>query len=130
MFSTYTLAIPGRSREETPEGHVIRYAPGTQWIIGLTVLGLRRILDSDGNLLVTIPEPIEASADDLRSRSRDGLSGSPAHEPNPRHSPDASPRYGACLSQINPGAPIGCFRGIAPQWPSFTRGLTSPRGQC
>ncbi len=51
--------------EETPEGHVLRYAPGTQDIVGLTVLGARRILDRDGNLTVTIPEPIKASADDL-----------------------------------------------------------------
>ena len=51
--------------EETPEGHVLRYAPGTQNIVGLTVLGARRLLDRDGNLTVTIPEPIEASADDL-----------------------------------------------------------------
>lgn len=51
--------------EETPEGHVLRYAPGSQDIVGLTVLGARRLLDRDGNLTVTIPEPIEASADDL-----------------------------------------------------------------
>ena len=51
--------------EETPEGHVLRYAPGTQDIVGLTVLGARRLLDRDGTLTVTIPEPIEASADDL-----------------------------------------------------------------
>ena len=51
--------------EETPEGHVLRFAPGTQNIVGLTVLGARRLLDRDGNLTVTMPEPIEASADDL-----------------------------------------------------------------
>ena len=51
--------------EETPEGHVLRYTPGTQNIIGLTVIGARRLLDRDGNLTITIPEPIEASADDL-----------------------------------------------------------------
>jgi hypothetical protein len=27
--------------EETPEGHVVRYAPGTSRIVGLTVLGAR-----------------------------------------------------------------------------------------
>jgi len=51
--------------EETPEGHVLRYAPGTHDIVGLTVLGARRLLDRDRNLTVTIPGPIEASADDL-----------------------------------------------------------------
>lgn len=51
--------------EETPEGHVLRYRPGTQNIVGLSVLGARRLLDRDGTLTVTIPEPIEASANDL-----------------------------------------------------------------
>ena len=51
--------------EETPEGHVLRYGSGTQNIVGLTVIGARRLLDRDGNLTVTIPEPVEASADDL-----------------------------------------------------------------
>ncbi len=51
--------------EETPEGHVLRYAPGTQRIVGLTVLGAQRILDHDGDLRVTIPESVKASADDL-----------------------------------------------------------------
>lgn len=51
--------------EETPEGHVLRYAPGTQNIVGLTVIGPRRLLDRDGSLTVGMPEPVEASADDL-----------------------------------------------------------------
>jgi len=51
--------------EETPEGHVLRYAPGSQRIVGLTVLGAQRILDNDGELRITIPEPVKASADDL-----------------------------------------------------------------
>jgi uncharacterized protein YuzE len=54
-----------REGEETPEGHVLRFAPGTQRIVGLTVLGARRILDRGGNLTVTMPGLIEASADDL-----------------------------------------------------------------
>lgn len=51
--------------EETPEGHVLRYAPGSQPIVGLTVLGAQRILDNEGELRVTIPEPVKASAEDL-----------------------------------------------------------------
>jgi uncharacterized protein YuzE len=51
--------------EETPEGHVLRYAPGSQHIVGLTILGAQRILDREGELRVTIPEPVKASADDL-----------------------------------------------------------------
>ncbi|HXE46414.1 MAG TPA: hypothetical protein VN635_14625 [Conexibacter sp.] len=55
---------PGEG-EETPEGHVIRYVPGTSRIAGLTMLGPRRILERDGRLTVTIPETIETTADDL-----------------------------------------------------------------
>lgn len=48
--------------EETIEGHVVRYAPGTNRIIGLTVMAPRLMLDRDGHLAVTIPETVETSA--------------------------------------------------------------------
>jgi uncharacterized protein YuzE len=51
--------------EETPEGHVLRYAPGTQRIVGLTVINARHLLDRDGRLIVTVPETVEASAEEL-----------------------------------------------------------------
>lgn len=51
--------------EETPEGHVLRYAPGTNQVVGLTVLGARGILRRDGHLAVTVPETVETSAEDL-----------------------------------------------------------------
>ncbi len=51
--------------EETPEGHVIRYAPGTHRIVGLTLLSPRRTLERDGRIVVTIPETVEATAQDL-----------------------------------------------------------------
>lgn len=51
--------------EETPEGHVIRYAPGTNRIVGLTVMSPRSILERDGHVTVTIPETIETTAEDL-----------------------------------------------------------------
>lgn len=51
--------------EETPEGHVVRYAPGTSRVVGLTVLGARRILERDGHLSVTIPETVETTAENL-----------------------------------------------------------------
>ena len=51
--------------EETPEGHVLRFAPGTQQIVGLTVINARAVLNRDGRLLVTVPETIEASASEL-----------------------------------------------------------------
>ena len=55
---------PGEG-EETPEGHVLRFAPGTQRIVGLTVINARQVLDRDGRLIVTVPETVEATAEDL-----------------------------------------------------------------
>jgi hypothetical protein len=55
---------PGEG-EETPEGHVIRFAPGTQRIIGLTVINARHVLERDGRLVVTVPEIVEATAAEL-----------------------------------------------------------------
>lgn len=51
--------------EETPEGHVLRYAPGTHHIVGLTVLNAKWLLDRDGQLTVTVPEQVRTSADSL-----------------------------------------------------------------
>jgi uncharacterized protein YuzE len=51
--------------EETPEGHVLRFAPGSQRIIGLTVINARHVLERDGRLTVTVPETVEASAEEL-----------------------------------------------------------------
>jgi uncharacterized protein YuzE len=54
--------------EETPEGHVLRFEPGTQRIVGLAFLGAQAILDRDGELRITIPESVKASPDDTRGR--------------------------------------------------------------
>lgn len=51
--------------EETPEGHVLRFAPGTQRVVGLTVLNARWLLERDGRLQITVPETVEATADEL-----------------------------------------------------------------
>ena len=51
--------------EETPEGHLVRFAPGTQRVVGLTIVNARAVLDRDGRLIVTVPETVEASADEL-----------------------------------------------------------------
>lgn len=55
---------PGEG-EETPEGHVLRFAPGTQQIVGLTIINAKHVLDRDGRLVVTVPETVEASLDEL-----------------------------------------------------------------
>ena len=51
--------------EDTPEGHVIRYSPGTDRIVGLTMMSPRYILRRDGHVRVSFPETVEKSADDL-----------------------------------------------------------------
>ena len=51
--------------EETPEGHVVRFEPGTQRVVGLTLIDARFVLDRDGRLIVTVPETVEATADQL-----------------------------------------------------------------
>jgi uncharacterized protein YuzE len=51
--------------EETPEGHVLRFALGTHRIVGLTLLGTQAILDQHGELRVTIPASVKVSAADL-----------------------------------------------------------------
>lgn len=51
--------------EETPEGHFLRFAPGTQRIVGLTITNARWLLERDGQLTVTVPEPVEVSIGDL-----------------------------------------------------------------
>lgn len=51
--------------DETPEGRVLRFAPGTQRVVGLTVINARALLMRDGRLRVTVPETVEATAADL-----------------------------------------------------------------
>ena len=42
--------------EETPEGHAIRYAFGTDRVVGLTMISPRYILEHEGRLTVTLPD--------------------------------------------------------------------------
>jgi uncharacterized protein YuzE len=51
--------------EETPEGHAVRFAPGTQRVVGLTILNAGLVLERDGRLLVTMEGTVEASTDAL-----------------------------------------------------------------
>jgi len=51
--------------EETPEGHMLRFEPGTQRVVGLTLINARWLLDRDGAMIVTVPERVSASAEEL-----------------------------------------------------------------
>jgi uncharacterized protein YuzE len=53
--------------EETPEGHVLRYAPGTDRVVGMTLLGARRALAHDGRLAITVPTTVRATGEQLAS---------------------------------------------------------------
>jgi hypothetical protein len=51
--------------EETPEGHVVRYVPGTGRVVGLTLLGVRHALTDDGRLAVTVPMTVKMTGEQL-----------------------------------------------------------------
>lgn len=56
---------PERRGRGNAGGPRLRYEPGTHRIVGLTVINARWLLDRDGRLTVTVPETVEASADEL-----------------------------------------------------------------
>jgi uncharacterized protein YuzE len=51
--------------EETPEGHLLRFAPGTHDVVGLTVVNARWLLEHEGHLAVSVPEHVEARQEDV-----------------------------------------------------------------
>ncbi len=52
--------------DETPEGHAVRLdAQGH--VVGVTLVGARRLLDEDGELQVTLPVPEQVAVGDLRA---------------------------------------------------------------
>jgi hypothetical protein len=55
----------GGECEETPEMHVVCYAPGTYDILGLTIFNLLGRIEKDGHLTVTLPETSTTSREDL-----------------------------------------------------------------
>ena len=60
------LGVPQPAEgEETPEGHVLRFAPGTDQIVGLTIINARWLLDRDRRLAVTIREKVEVDVAEL-----------------------------------------------------------------
>jgi hypothetical protein len=66
--TSYTCTWVGRSpakAKKRPKDTFGRFAPGTQRIVGLTVINAHQVLDRDGRLIVTVPETVEATAEDL-----------------------------------------------------------------
>ena len=49
--------------DETPEGHHVRFGPDGR-IVGLTVVGPRRLLEAEGEVAITVPraDRLDASA--------------------------------------------------------------------
>jgi uncharacterized protein YuzE len=50
--------------DETPEGHAVRL-DGNGELVGLTLLGPKRLLERDGELRITVPVPSTVCADEL-----------------------------------------------------------------
>lgn len=48
----------------TPEGHAVRYDTAGE-VIGLTIINARWLLDRDGKITITMPEPVDVSANAL-----------------------------------------------------------------
>lgn len=48
----------------TPEGHAVRLDE-TGEVIGITLVNARWLIERDGRLVVTVPERIESSADEI-----------------------------------------------------------------
>jgi YD repeat-containing protein len=42
--------------DEAPEGHALRY-DGAGRLVGVTIVGARRLLELDGRITVTVPRP-------------------------------------------------------------------------
>lgn len=55
----------------TPEGHAVRLDEQGR-VIGITVVNAKWLIERDGKLAITVPELIEASADELAPALRDG----------------------------------------------------------
>jgi len=51
--------------EETLEGHVLRFAPGTNDVIGLTIVGPRQALAREGRISITVAATVETTAKHL-----------------------------------------------------------------
>jgi hypothetical protein len=52
--------------EDTPDGHAIHYALGTERIVGLTLMSPRYVIEQKGRLTVTFPEMVETrNAEDM-----------------------------------------------------------------
>jgi uncharacterized protein YuzE len=48
----------------TPEGHGVRYDTEGQ-VMGVTIIGARRLLDRAGHLTITLPHAVRVEARDL-----------------------------------------------------------------
>lgn len=46
--------------DETPEGHALRFDSDGQ-LIGITIVGARRLIDEHGSVRITLPETISAA---------------------------------------------------------------------
>jgi hypothetical protein len=96
---------PGEG-EETPERHVLRLAPGSHRIVGLTVINARHVVNRDGRLVVTVPEAVEASADEPAPALQ-----SACHQAIPLLAPALSASLSGCSERLElPAEQASCLR--------------------
>lgn len=57
-------ARPAKRTYATPEGHAVRYDENDQ-VIGITIVNAKLLSERDGTITVTVPDQIEASAEEL-----------------------------------------------------------------
>jgi uncharacterized protein YuzE len=50
------------SFEESPEGHVLRFDAGRN-LVGVTIVGAKSLLDSEGEIKITVPEIVRVGSD-------------------------------------------------------------------
>jgi uncharacterized protein YuzE len=63
----YLRSGPSRPAERTyasPEGHAVRYDENGE-VIGITIVNAKLLSERDGTITVTVPDRIEASAEEL-----------------------------------------------------------------
>lgn len=48
--------------DESPEGHALRFDAGGN-LVGVTIVGVKRLIERDGGLTITVPKMVRVEAD-------------------------------------------------------------------
>lgn len=64
LYLRHGAERPAASTYGTPEGHAVRMDENSE-VIGMTLVNAQRLIERDGRLIVTVPERIESSAEEI-----------------------------------------------------------------